>query len=85
MVEYEDVLDAKDINSILALTAYFNKYYGVCSRAFMKLENLEDVPQADRDLFGSLALDVFTRFPPADPPTKRKYECPKCNVDVKDW
>ena len=32
---YEDILEPKDIYSLIALTAYHNKYYGICSRAFI--------------------------------------------------
>jgi WD repeat-containing protein 35 len=40
LIEYEDILDSKDIYSLIALTSYYNKYYGQCSRAFIKLEGM---------------------------------------------
>ena len=42
MRRYEDILEPKDIYSLIALTAYHNKYYGICSRAFIsKFERAE--------------------------------------------
>jgi WD repeat-containing protein 35 len=37
LCEYDDVLNPRDIYSLLALTAYFNKFYGICSQAFVKV------------------------------------------------
>jgi WD repeat-containing protein 35 len=80
LMEYEDILEPKEIYSLVALTAYMNKFYGQCSRAFMKLETLPD-----GQIYQNLALEIFTKHPPADPPNKRKYECPECSAEVKDW
>ncbi len=35
--EYDDILNPRDIYSLLALTAYSNKFYGICSQAFVKV------------------------------------------------
>jgi WD repeat-containing protein 35 len=40
LCEYDDVLNPRDIYSLLALTAYFNKFYGICSQAFVKVPSL---------------------------------------------
>lgn len=61
LVNYEDILDPKDIYSIIALTSYYNKHFLQCSNAFIKLETLEDATPADRESFQNLALDIFTR------------------------
>ena len=37
LCEYDDILNPRDIYSLLALTAYFNKFYGICSQAFVKV------------------------------------------------
>lgn len=41
--EYEDLLDSEDVYCILALTSCANRSFGVCSRAFIKLESLDKV------------------------------------------
>ena len=40
LAEFEDVLRARDVYALIALAAYHAKYFGVCSRAFIKLETL---------------------------------------------
>jgi len=57
------VLNPKDIYSLIALTAFHNKHFGVCSRAFVKLETLPDVSDAVQ----ALALQIFIKNSPLDP------------------
>ena len=38
LCEYDDILNPRDIYSLLALTSYFNKFYGICSQAFVKVK-----------------------------------------------
>mmetsp|Transcript_9052 Transcript_9052/g.14851 ORF Transcript_9052/g.14851 Transcript_9052/m.14851 type:complete len:1200 (+) Transcript_9052:114-3713(+) len=83
--EYEDILDAVDVYSLIAITSFYNKFYGQCSKAFIKLESMDDVlSQQKRDAFAILALNIFTKFPPNDPQTRR-FDCPHCDSPVKDW
>eukprot|EP00741_Cyanophora_paradoxa_P024440 tig00022075_g23597.t1 len=82
--EYEDILDAVDIYALIAIAAFYNKHYGQCSKAFIKLENLDELPQARRKQFEDLALAIFTRFPPQDP-RARLMPCPQCDKDVPDY
>lgn len=37
LCEYDDILAPRDIYSLLALAAYQNKFYGICSQAFVKV------------------------------------------------
>eukprot|EP01063_Lacrimia_lanifica_P003470 TRINITY_DN1185_c0_g2_i1.p1 TRINITY_DN1185_c0_g2~~TRINITY_DN1185_c0_g2_i1.p1 ORF type:complete len:1243 (+),score=457.53 TRINITY_DN1185_c0_g2_i1:72-3800(+) len=41
LCEYDDVLDEVDVYSLIALAAYLNRSYSVCSKAFTRLEDLE--------------------------------------------
>lgn len=65
--EYEDILDTKDIYSLIALTSFYNKYFAQCSKAFVKLEALEDVPSQEQKAYSDLALTIFSTNPPTDP------------------
>merc|ERR1719230_503699 len=38
--EYESVLPAEEIYSLIALTACYAKFYGQCSKAFVRLQTL---------------------------------------------
>lgn len=35
--EYDDILAPRDIYSLLAITALQNRFYGICSTAFVKV------------------------------------------------
>eukprot|EP00746_Dinoflagellata_sp_MGD_P003051 gnl/MRDRNA2_/MRDRNA2_105954_c0_seq1.p1 gnl/MRDRNA2_/MRDRNA2_105954_c0~~gnl/MRDRNA2_/MRDRNA2_105954_c0_seq1.p1 ORF type:complete len:1217 (-),score=242.16 gnl/MRDRNA2_/MRDRNA2_105954_c0_seq1:227-3877(-) len=82
--EYEDILDSQSIFSLMALTTYYNKFFGQCSRAFIKLEASPEIDPKKREKFAELALQIFTRNPPRDPST-RMLPCPKCQIPMHDW
>uniref|UniRef100_A0A7S2LTL5 Uncharacterized protein n=1 Tax=Zooxanthella nutricula TaxID=1333877 RepID=A0A7S2LTL5_9DINO len=84
LADYEDILDTQTIYSMIALTTYYNKFFMQCSKAFIKLEASLDVNEEMRTKFGDLALRIFTRNPPRDPPSKA-LPCPKCNTRIRDW
>ena len=44
-IEYEQILGAENVFSLVALTSFHRKHYGVCSRAFIKLEILSSQSQ----------------------------------------
>ena len=50
---YEDILDARDIYSVIALTSYYNGYYAQTSKAFIRLETLEGATEKDAEVSGS--------------------------------
>mmetsp|Transcript_1346 Transcript_1346/g.3417 ORF Transcript_1346/g.3417 Transcript_1346/m.3417 type:complete len:1179 (-) Transcript_1346:299-3835(-) len=64
---YDDILDPVDIFSLIALTGFHNQMYGVCSNAFMRLEQLPDIPQERREQYQDLAFKIFTKFKPKNP------------------
>lgn len=37
LCEYDDILEPRDIYSLLCLTSIRNKFYGICSKAFVKV------------------------------------------------
>ena len=51
----------------MALTAFHNKYFGICSRAFIKLETMGGISEEDRETIQNLALSIFTKNSPLDP------------------
>jgi len=77
LAEYEDILNPRDIYSLIALTAYHSNYFGICSRAFIKLETLPPSPERGNDFteqVQNLALQIFTKNSPLDPqPLPRQY------------
>ncbi|KAK3238460.1 WD repeat-containing protein 35 [Cymbomonas tetramitiformis] len=68
--EFEDVLDPVDIHSFIALASFYSKYYGKCSKAFIKLESSSAIPSEKQEQFAELAISIFTKHPPQDPSSK---------------
>lgn len=88
LTQYEDVLDKKEIYSLLAFVSYHCKYYGICSDAFMNLESLESITEDERVLYQDLALSIFTQHLPSNPEISQNdyIECPKhCGTYNEPW
>lgn len=43
LCEYDDILSPRDIYSLLALTAFSNKFFAICSQAFVKVGDSDSV------------------------------------------
>jgi WD repeat-containing protein 35 len=84
---YEDVLEPKAIYSLIALCAFYNRHYGQCSRAFIRLENLDGQSHEERAVFSDLAMAIFVSKAPVDPaPRRGANACGKCGQgDLRDW
>lgn len=69
LCEYDDILEARDIYKLLCLTSLRNKFYGICSKAFVKLETLPQsaLSDSDRDNIQTLAVKIFVNHAPIDP------------------
>ena len=67
LCEYDDILEPRDIFSLLILASMYSGYYGVCSKAFVKLETLDNLPEKDRDNIETLAVKIFVKHTPVDP------------------
>ncbi|XP_017600405.1 PREDICTED: WD repeat-containing protein 35, partial [Corvus brachyrhynchos] len=62
--DYEDIIPAVEIYSLLALCACANREFDTCSKAFVKLESLETLKPEQRQQYEDLALEIFTRYSP---------------------
>eukprot|EP00472_Partenskyella_glossopodia_P003555 CAMPEP_0197515860 /NCGR_PEP_ID=MMETSP1318-20131121/846_1 /TAXON_ID=552666 /ORGANISM="Partenskyella glossopodia, Strain RCC365" /LENGTH=784 /DNA_ID=CAMNT_0043064331 /DNA_START=21 /DNA_END=2375 /DNA_ORIENTATION=- len=82
--QFEDVLDPKDIYSLIAITAFSNRFYGQCSRAFIRLESLETLTEEEREKYRDLAMSIFIKNSPKDPKT-RATKCGICSASCKPW
>lgn len=54
-----DVLDPQDVYAFIALATFYNKFYGQCSKAFVKLEALPALRPDQRDAYAALAVSIF--------------------------
>lgn len=73
---YEDVLDPKDVYSLVALTAYYNQSYGTASRALIRLEHLDTLTAVQQEKYSDVAFAIFTRNRPTDPTQDVTIQCP---------
>jgi len=67
LTDYEGILKAREIYSLLALTAFYNRYYHQTSKAFMKLESLDEISEIDKQAYSDIAMSIFTTHRPTDP------------------
>lgn len=82
--DYVDVLNVEDVYSLLALASCANRSFGTCSRAFIKLESLENIPEVRRQEYEELAVNIFSKYDPADNKTER-INCFSCEALVPNW
>lgn len=65
------------IYSFLALASFYNKFFGLCSKAFIKLESLPSIPTDKQESYADLAMSIFLKNPPADPRSLREAAAAK--------
>lgn len=82
--EYEDILNVEDIYSLLALSSCANRAFGTCSKAFIKLESLEELSVEMREEYEELAMNIFIKHAPKDSRSNRA-ECASCETMIPDW
>jgi WD repeat-containing protein 35 len=79
--EYEDILGETTVYSLIALISLHAEYYETCSKAFLKLESLED---ANMKQYQNLAFEIFTRNKPVDPDLDDIIVCSNCLGQIKE-
>ena len=85
--EYELELDGKRVYSIIALAAIYAKHFKECSRAFMKLETMPSQTDEEKIKYEELALNLFGRYPPAEPVDTQKFPCigKTCDATISEF
>ena len=66
LTEYELELDTKKVYSVLALASYYNSNFKICSQAFVKLENIENNSEDDKEVYEDMASNIFRVNSPTD-------------------
>lgn len=82
--DYEDVLDVEDIYTLLALSSCADRSFGTCSKAFIKLESLDQIPEQRRMEYEELAVNIFSKHDPHDNRSDRN-DCFVCDALVPVW
>ncbi|KAM4772218.1 WD repeat-containing protein 35 [Rhinophrynus dorsalis] len=81
--DYEDIIPAVEIYSLLALCSCANRAFGTCSKAFIKLESLETLSSEQRQQYEDLALEIFTKHNPKDSRKSDLESFPEGGVEAK--
>lgn len=81
--DYDDVLPMEDIYNLLALASCADRSFETCSKAFMKLESLETLPEKTRQEYEELAVSIFTKNEPKDL-MMDTVACYGCAAQVRD-
>lgn len=82
--DYEDVSSVEDIYSLLALSSCADRSFGTCSKAFIKLESLETIPEERRIEYEELAVTIFSQHEPHDTKVDR-IDCYVCDAMILPW
>jgi len=66
LVDYEEFISAEKIHSLIAIASASNRSFAVCSQSFIKLENLEEISEENRNCYHKLAMEIFSKHDPRD-------------------
>ncbi|KAJ3069811.1 WD repeat-containing protein 35 [Podochytrium sp. JEL0797] len=80
---FDDIIEPKIIYSLLALSAFHNNHFAVCSSAFIRLEALDKVSEEEKTGIENLALSIFTKYTPSNPPSF-EVSCSNCGNSIND-
>ncbi|XP_039278851.1 WD repeat-containing protein 35 [Nilaparvata lugens] len=81
---YSDILNTEDIYCLLALASSACRAFGTCSRAFMRLESLDNIRESKREEYADIAIQIFTKHAPRDFRTNQA-ECSSCATFISLW
>lgn len=89
LIDYEQYIDVVQIYSIIALTSLLNHNFSIASKAFIKLELLEDQNNEDENeddnVYKKFASQIFSKHSPKLPANFNKIECPFCESKNYDF
>ena len=81
---YEKELGTEEVYRLIALCAYLNKCYKICSCALSILENLDTININRRLKYKELAESIFVKYGPRNIDEKF-YKCENCNQLVSEY
>lgn len=83
---YEDILEEREIYSLIALTAFYTKRFEPCSKAFVKLETLPGLNDNELLAMSEVALKIFTTARlDSQELAMHSFKCPDCRCHLKEW
>jgi WD repeat-containing protein 35 len=81
--DYGEIIGMDKAAALLAWCGWKTRHFGQCSRAMTTLEHFEEWTPEKRARFEDLAIDIFVKNPPTDPPrVVGGVTCTKCGASV---
>ena len=82
LIEYEKELSTKVVYSLVAVAAAYSGMWNDCSKAFVKLENMDGIATEEKEKYETMAVQLFSRKSPSEP-RKATTNCPGKTCDAK--
>ncbi|CAH0562507.1 unnamed protein product [Brassicogethes aeneus] len=82
--DFLEFLPENDVYSLLALTACLDRSFALCSKAFLKLKNIKELPQNDLSHLNRLSWDIFRKNEPINV-KKKLVSCGNCKSNIQDF
>lgn len=80
---YDDILKVEDVYSLLALASCADRSFGICSKAFMKLESIDNQAEDVKVSYEELAANIFSQYEPVDQNVEY-VPCYACQEQIPD-
>jgi WD repeat-containing protein 35 len=80
--DYAEIIGMDRAAAMLAYCGWKTRHFGQCSRAMTTLEHYEEFTPEKRAQLEELAIDIFTKNPPADPKFAGGVSCSKCSAPL---
>lgn len=85
LIEYEKDLTTRVVYSLVAIAAGYSGMWQECSKAFVKLENMDGITPEDKEMYENMAIALFSTRPPIED-HKNMINCPgkSCSSTVSE-
>ena len=70
------------VYGLVALAAGYSGIFSECSKAFVKMENMEGITKQEKEKYEAIAVAIFSKNPP-DPSKKEVLNCPAKSCEGK--
>ncbi|KAK8890022.1 hypothetical protein M9Y10_034781 [Tritrichomonas musculus] len=75
---YSDVVGKERAAAFLSIVGIYSTFYKQSSIGFIHLENTKNLSKKKKEQFEKLAIKIFRKANPVDPPGCKEFKCSKC-------
>ena len=77
--DYSDVVGKERSAAFLTIVGIYSTFYKQCSLGFIHLENSKNFSKKKKEQFEKMAIKIFSKVNPVDPPACKEFKCSNCN------